>query len=64
MVPHATVNHVPTLMGGEGAEQLLEFYSTHFIPKMPADVQITPISRTIASEVCSPSPAPPPPALG
>ncbi len=31
MVPHAHVNHVPTLTGGAGHEQLRYFYATHFI---------------------------------
>ena len=50
MVPDAYVNHVPVLTGGVGKEQLREFYSKHFIPKMPADTEIVPISRTIGSE--------------
>jgi len=50
MVDHATVNHVPTLMGGEGREALRQFYAKHFIPKMPGDVEITPITRTISAE--------------
>jgi len=47
MVPDAYVNHIPVLTGGVGREQLREFYSRHFIPKMPPDTQIEPISRTI-----------------
>ena len=50
MVPDAYVNHVPVLTGGAGREQLGEFYSKHFIPQMPADTEIVPISRTIGSE--------------
>jgi carboxymethylenebutenolidase len=50
MVPDACVNHVPVLTGGVGREQLREFYSRHFIPKMPQDTEIVPISRTIAAE--------------
>ena len=50
MVPDAYVNHVPVLTGGVGREQLQEFYSKHFIPIMPADTEIVPISRTIGSE--------------
>jgi carboxymethylenebutenolidase len=41
------VNHVPILTGGRGREELLEFYGRHFIPKMPADTQITPVCRTV-----------------
>jgi carboxymethylenebutenolidase len=50
MVPDAYVNHVPVLTGGVGREELQEFYSKHFIPNMPADTEIIPISRTIGSE--------------
>ena len=50
MMPDAYVNHVPVLTGGVGKEELREFYSKHFIPNMPADTEIIPISRTIGSE--------------
>ena len=41
------VNHVPVLTGGRGPAEMLEFYGRHFIPKMPADTQITPMCRTV-----------------
>src|SRR5215467_2070693 len=50
MTPDAYVNHVPVLTGGNGKEELREFYADHFIPKMPADTEIIPISRTIGGE--------------
>jgi carboxymethylenebutenolidase len=50
MVPDAYVNHIPVLTGGVGRDQLEEFYSKHFIPKMPSDTEFVPISRTIGSE--------------
>src|SRR5260370_14277705 len=50
MVPNAYVNHIPVLTGGVGREQLREFYSRHFIPRMPPDTEIVPISRTIGTE--------------
>jgi|SRR5580765_266959 len=50
MVLDACVNHVPVLTGGVGREQLTEFYSKHFIPNMPSDTEIVPISRTIDSD--------------
>jgi hypothetical protein len=50
MVPDAYVNHIPVLTGGVGLEQLRVFYSRHFIPKMPPDTEIVPVSRTIGSE--------------
>ena len=47
MVPDAYVNHVPVLTGGVGHEELREFYSKRFIPQMPLDTSMTPVSRTI-----------------
>ena len=47
MVEDAYVNHIPVLTGGVGKGQLREFYSKHFIPHMPPDTTLTPISRTI-----------------
>lgn len=47
MISDAYVNHVPVLTGGVGHNQLREFYSRHFITKMPPDTEIVPISRTI-----------------
>lgn len=47
MVADAYVNHVPVMTGGVGHEQLREFYSKRFIPQMPADTSMTPVSRTI-----------------
>src|SRR5215470_4179408 len=50
MTPDAYVNHVPVLTGGVGKQELRDFYANHFIPKMPADTEIVPISRTVGSE--------------
>lgn len=47
MVEPAHVNHVPTMTGGTGFEAIRAFYGTHFIPRMPADTKVTPVSRTI-----------------
>ncbi|HXT65023.1 MAG TPA: dienelactone hydrolase family protein [Pyrinomonadaceae bacterium] len=47
MVPDAYVNHVPVLTGGVGHDELREFYSQRFIPQMPPDTSMTPVSRTI-----------------
>lgn len=47
MVEDAYVNHIPVMTGGRGKEALREFYSQHFIPKMPPDTKLTPISRTV-----------------
>src|SRR5215471_17818965 len=48
MVEDAYVNHIPVLTGGVGKDALREFYSKRFIPHMPADTEMIPISRTIA----------------
>ncbi|MGH9873664.1 MAG: dienelactone hydrolase family protein [Pyrinomonadaceae bacterium] len=50
MVKDAYVNHVPVLTGGIGHDQLREFYSQRFIPQMPPDIRMTPVSRTIGVE--------------
>ena len=50
MVEDAYVNHVPVLTGGVGKEQLREFYAHHFIPHMPPDTTITPVSRTVGDD--------------
>ena len=47
MVADAYVNHVPVLTGGVGHDQLRDFYSRAFIPQMPPDTSMTPVSRTI-----------------
>ena len=41
------VNHVPVMTGGRGRDEMLAFYGTHFIPRMPADTRITPVCRTV-----------------
>src|SRR5437660_7741426 len=50
MVEDAYVNHIPVLTGGVGKEQLREFYSKHFIPQMPPDTEMIPLSRTIGND--------------
>ena len=50
MVDDAYVNHVPVLTGGVGKSALREFYSRDFIPSMPPDTRLTPISRTVGED--------------
>lgn len=50
MVEKPYVNHVPVMTGGVGRDQLEHFYATYFIPKMPPDVEMVPISRTIGHD--------------
>lgn len=47
MVDDAYVNHVPVLTGGVGKAELREFYSRHFISRMPPDTRMTSVSRTV-----------------
>jgi carboxymethylenebutenolidase len=47
MAEDAYVNHVPVMTGGFGKNDLRAFYSQHFIPSMPPDTALTPISRTV-----------------
>src|SRR5438034_11586575 len=49
MVEDAYVNHIPVLTGGVGKKQLREFYSKCFIPQMPPDTEMVPLSRTIGN---------------
>jgi len=50
MVDDAYVNHIPVLTGGVGKDALREFYSKRFIPQMPPDTEVTPVSRTIGAD--------------
>lgn len=50
MVADPYVNHVPVLTGGVGRRQLEHFYRQYFIPGMPNDTELVPISRTIGHE--------------
>jgi len=50
IVDDAYVNHIPVLTGGVGRDELREFYSKRFIPQMPPDTEMTPVSRTIGED--------------
>src|SRR5690348_6629626 len=50
MIEDAYVDHVPVLTGGSGQAELRQFYSTHFIPKIPPDMEMTPVSRTVGTD--------------
>lgn len=50
MVDDAYVNHVPVMTGGQGKEALRAFYSRDFIPCMPPDTTLTPVSRTVGED--------------
>ena len=50
MVSDPYVNHVPVMTGGVGARDLARFYANHFIPKLPKDTHLVPISRTVGAD--------------
>jgi len=47
MVPEPYVNHIPTMTGGVGHDQLKRFYTHHFVNANPEDTKLIPISRTV-----------------
>lgn len=50
MVARPYVNHIPTMTGGVGHDQLKRFYKYHFIGGNPPDTELRPISRTIGAD--------------
>ena len=50
MVDRPYVNHVPTMTGGVGQQELHRFYKNHFIPKLPKDLKFIPVSRTVGTD--------------
>jgi carboxymethylenebutenolidase len=50
MVEDAYVNHIPVMTGAFGKDALHHFYSTDFIPRMPPDTTLTPVSRTVGKD--------------
>ena len=47
MAPNPLVNQVPVMIGGDGKEELHEFYAKYFLPQIPPDTEMVPVSRTI-----------------
>lgn len=50
MVEDAYVNHIPVMTGARGKPALREFYGKLFIPAMPPDTALKPISRTVGED--------------
>jgi len=50
MVAAPSVNHVPTMTGGRGHDQVRRFYEDHFVGHSPPDTTLTPVSRTIGAQ--------------
>lgn len=49
MVAEPYVNHIPTMTGGVGYQELSRFYQHHFVHGNPPDMKLVPISRTVGS---------------
>ena len=47
MVANPLVNQVPVMIGGNGREEVYEFYAKHFLHQIPPDMEFVPVSRTI-----------------
>jgi carboxymethylenebutenolidase len=50
MVASPYVNHIPTMAGGVGHDQLKRFYKYHFIGANPPDTTMIPVSRTVGAD--------------
>jgi carboxymethylenebutenolidase len=47
MVANPLVNQVPVMIGGDGKDELYQFYAKYFLPQIPPDTEMVPVSRTI-----------------
>jgi len=47
MIANPLVNAVPVMMGGDGKEEVYQFYAKYFLPQIPPDTEMVPVSRTI-----------------
>jgi carboxymethylenebutenolidase len=47
MTDAPVLTHVPVLTGGNGREEVRDFYTKYFVGRWPADTHITRVSRTI-----------------
>ncbi len=47
MVRRPYVNHIPTMTGGFGHNELKRFYKHHFVDANPDDTKLIPVSRTV-----------------
>ena len=50
MVPVPYVNHIPTMTGGIGREELHRFYRDYFIPGNPPSLKMRLLSRTVGTD--------------
>jgi len=47
MTEESYVNLIPLMIGARGRDAVREFYANHFLPQLPSDIEIAPVSRTI-----------------
>ena len=50
MVESPYVALLPALTGGNGREEVAEFYARHFIFSMPPDMELVPVSRIVGAD--------------
>ncbi|MGH3722074.1 MAG: hypothetical protein ACRDRI_25170 [Pseudonocardiaceae bacterium] len=50
MVEQPSVLNLPTLIGGQGHDGVRRFYTEDFIPTLPVDIALEPLSRTIGTQ--------------
>lgn len=50
MIPEPYVHHVPVLTGGEGGSGVRQFYTNHFVNRLPDDAKLVRISRTVSKD--------------
>ena len=50
MTAQPLVNHVPTMTGGNGYDEVYYFYKHHFIPTIPKQTEITSVSCTVDND--------------
>ena len=47
MSTNPLINQVPVMIGGNGREEVYEFYTRYFLPQIPQDAEMELVSRTI-----------------
>ena len=47
MSAEAYVNLIPLMIGARGRDGARKFYARHFLPQLPPDIEMVPVSRTI-----------------
>jgi carboxymethylenebutenolidase len=47
MVANPPINQIPVMISGEGREEVYEYYAKHFLPEIPPDIEVVPVSGSI-----------------